>query len=59
MICNKNDVPMCSCLATDYSSHGQAWKQGSLKAFTHFMKIAIEAPISLYTNMAAIFCFPS
>ena len=26
---------------------------------THFVKIAIEAPISLYTNMAAVFRFPS
>ena len=28
------------------------------KYITHFVKVTIEAPI-LYTNMAAVFCFPS
>ena len=27
------------------------------KYITHFIKIAIEAPISLYTNTVAVFCF--
>ena len=29
------------------------------KYITYFIKIAIEAPILLYTNMAAVSCFPS
>ena len=33
--------------------------EGLNRYITHFVKIATEAPIPLYTNMAAVFCFPS
>ena len=49
--------PLCSCF--NLCSNGILSVLEALKYITHLVKFAIEAPISLYTNMAAVFCFPS